>query len=251
MAYRNPYNARRGTTAALRVVFRQSGALFNPNDISVEIYDPNMTLQSTLVPAAESLGTYVASYPVTDTAKLGTWVHRWRWQALAGMAYHSQDYTFQVISAGRDLGSDLMDLSFIEDTIEEGYLLHYPPYPYYVLQTAQVADLNTYGELDYEDSDHQEAYYDASVEVPMMVRLDPEQDLLDKFGIDEPQESLITLSRKHMEGLGITPKIGDRFDLNNFQFEFKTMKPGSWFSTTLVPCEYIATADKTHGRNPA
>lgn len=251
MAYRSTLKARRGTTVNLIVVFKKNGALFNPVDISVEIYNPRGVSVTTIVPTPQTLGTYVVPYAVDANAKMGTWQHRWRWQATPELPYHIQTYNFEVVPPGRDLGSASKDLAFVESKIEEQYTLHFPAYPYYVLQTAQVANLNTYGEHDYEDSVTQQELYDDDVGVPMMVRLDPEQDLLDKFGIDEPQESLITLSRKIMDDLGFEPKIGDRFDFNNWQFEFTTMKPGSWFSNTQVPCEFIATAAKVHARNPA
>ena len=120
-------------------------------------------------------------------------------------------------------------------------------YPYHVLKSLaeQPHETNIYNEIDYEDSLELAEYHDP-VHMPLVVVLEPEQDLLDRFGLDEPMEALAVASQKIMRDMGINPKIGDRFDYNEWQFEIKTCKPGSWFSNAKAPCEWIFTMDKVH-----
>lgn len=147
------------------------------------------------------------------------------------------------------LGSSSKDLAFIEKKIAETYLTFQGRYLYHVLKPldAQPHETNVYGETDYEDSLVLAEYYDP-VSMPLVVKVDPEQDLLDRFGLDEPVEALVVASQKVMRDSGIAPKIGDRFDFNEWQFEIKTCKIGSWFSNAKTPCEWIMTVDKVHTR---
>lgn len=145
------------------------------------------------------------------------------------------------------LGSSSKDLTFIEKKIAETYLTFQARYSYHALKSLddQPHETNVYGETDYEDSLVLAEYYDP-VPIPLVVKLDPEQDLLDRFGLDEPVEALAVASQKVMRDTGIAPKIGDRFDFNEWQFEIKTCKIGSWFSNAKTPCEWIFTVDKVH-----
>jgi len=150
------------------------------------------------------------------------------------------------------LGSSPKDLLFIERKIAEAYTLHQARYPWHSLKalSEQPHTPNVYEETDYEDSLTLAAYHDP-VQMPLVMILEPEQDILDRFGLDEPQEALALASQKIMRDMGVLPKIGDRFDFNEWQFEIKTCKPGSWFSNAKAPCEWVFTLDKVHEDGPS
>ena len=143
------------------------------------------------------------------------------------------------------LGSSSKDLVFIEKKIAESYRLYQAHYPYHPLKKLddQGHTTNVYNEIDYSDSLVPAAYYDP-VQMPMVVKIDPEQDLLDRFGLDEPQEAVAIVSQKIARDLGIIPGIGDRFEVNEWTFEVKTVKETSWFSNAKFPCELIMTVSR-------
>ena len=150
------------------------------------------------------------------------------------------------------LGSDSKDLTFMEDVVEQKYNLTLAGYPWYSLKSIEEHGDNfndTYGETSY-DADNPEPQYNGAAQVRLVVELEPEQDLLDKYGIDKPADALVIGSMKIFRDLAVEPKIGDSFDFNEWQFEIKTVKPGSWFSNAKAPIEWIMTADKKHRRWP-
>jgi hypothetical protein len=150
------------------------------------------------------------------------------------------------------LGSDPKDLTFIEDVLEQKYHLALAAYPWYVLKSIEDHGDNfndTYGETDY-NADNPHPQYKDAMQIHLVVELEPEQDLLDKYGLDKPTDALVIGSQKIFRDLAVLPKIGDRFDFNEWQFEIKTVKPGSWFSNSKADIEWIMTADRTHRRWP-
>lgn len=147
------------------------------------------------------------------------------------------------------LGSDPKDLAFVKERIAESYEIYQARYPYYVLKAGQDAELNLYGERDYEN-DQPLNEYDEVIMVPLNVTLEPEADDLSRFGLDTEADALVTTSIKIAEEMGLFPKIGDRFDFNEWQFEIKTVKPGSFFANSKSDTEWLMTADRTHRRWP-
>ena len=154
-------------------------------------------------------------------------------------------------SVSPQLGSSTKDLVFVEALIKQKYDLLLATYPWYTLKDYDThePDLNVYGEPDY-DADNPRPRYEDPIQVRLMVQLDPEQDMLDRYGLDQPQDALIVASQKLFRDAGRLPKIGDRFDFNEWQFEIKTVKEGSWFSNSKFPCEWVMTAERTHRRWP-
>jgi len=150
------------------------------------------------------------------------------------------------------LGSDLKDLAFIEDVVSQKYLLMMATYPWYVLKSSEEHGDNwneTYGEPSYNADNPRPQYRDA-FQIHLMVELEPEQNLLDKYGLDKPVDAMLVGSQKIFRDLAVIPKIGDRFDYNEWQFEIKTVKPGSWFSNSKSDIEWVMTAERTHRRWP-
>jgi hypothetical protein len=83
-----------------------------------------------------------------------------------------------------------------------------------------------------------------------VIKLEPEQELLDRYNLDSPQDAMVTASALILRNMSIQTLLGDRFDFDEWQYEIKTAKEGSWFSNSKFPCEWIITADRTHRRWP-
>ena len=150
------------------------------------------------------------------------------------------------------IGSDSKDLAFIEDVVVQKYELTLGAYPWYSLKDSVDHGDNwndTYGEPAY-DADNPHPQYDDAHQIRLMVELEPEQDLLDRYGLDKPADAVVLGSQKLFRDLAVLPKIGDRFDYNEWQFEIKTVKPGSWFSNSKADVEWVMTAERTRRRWP-
>jgi hypothetical protein len=143
------------------------------------------------------------------------------------------------------LGSATKDLNFIERKVAEHYRVFMAPFYYYAIEPLdlQTGDINVYGEVDYA-SPVKSIQYRAGALVNLMVKLEPTQNELNKFGLDFPQEAMVTASQKLMRDFSIRPRIGDRFDFNEWRYEIKTAKEGSWFSNSKFAVEWIMTASR-------
>lgn len=91
--------------------------------------------------------------------------------------------------------------------------------------------------------------------IPFLVKLDPPQDELDKWGIKETRDALIVMSIELCEQLGITPKIGDRFihpyGARDVHYEVKEIKEVDQLNNNgLYPFHYVGGAGKTTNRLP-
>ena len=142
---------------------------------------------------------------------------------------------------------DPRDVLTDETMVEEMYYSTFARHPYYVLDQSDGVDL--YGDAS------AEPVYSVKVDMPMLVRLDPEEQLLSKYGIDKKRAAIIWFSRKICHDLGVMPKIGDRID-----FAYRTAA-GSLVNEHLIlnapsakdfqrqlidHYSYIAPAERTH-----
>lgn len=113
----------------------------------------------------------------------------------------------------KQLFADPRDVLTDECMVEEMYYSHLSRHPLHILNQAAGTDL--YGDPA------AEPVYDRTIEMPMFIKLDPQETLLNKYGIDLRREAVIWFSRKICHDLGIEPKIGDRVD-----FTFRTAVGG-------------------------
>ena len=133
-----------------------------------------------------------------------------------------------------------------ESMLEEMYWSMLSQHHLYILNTGSGTDL--YGDPA------SEPVYDSSVQMPMLIKLDPEEQVLDKYGFDRKREAVIWMSRKICHDLGLVPKIGDRID-----FTYRTAVGGivnehlilnefsaKDFQRQLVDhYQYVGAADRT------
>lgn len=118
-------------------------------------------------------------------------------------------------------------------------------YPYFVIDQSP-SQLNLYGEIKEDNSPNTEPRFDTfSVQVPMRVILNPEKQLLKKFGQDNSRDALVEFSIAVMEELGINPKQGDRFRFNEEEYELMGAGRESYFWNQKVPLRIILPADKS------
>lgn len=96
----------------------------------------------------------------------------------------------------------------------------------------------------------------APVEMPVHVKLNPDQKLLNRYGFDHPQDAIIVFSLKVLETLGINPKdilkgpkIGDRVDFyirDSFQMQFELREVREWdfWGNSKAPLHLVCVAQK-------
>lgn len=89
--------------------------------------------------------------------------------------------------------------------------------------------------------------------VPFRLHLEPPKDLLKKFGIDTERDALLVMSIPVCTALGLSPKIGDRFDVNlseNLvqQFQILTVSREDTLGEVATQLHFICTAEKTHDK---
>ena len=145
------------------------------------------------------------------------------------------------------LFADPRDSITDEEMLSELYYSMMSRHNLFILDQTQGTDL--YGDPSIEP------VYNRTVEMPMLVKLDPPENLLSKYGMDETREALILFSRKVCHDLAVVPKIGDRLD-----FTYRTAVGGvvnehlilnqvnAWdFQRNLVDhYSYVAGANRTH-----
>lgn len=134
------------------------------------------------------------------------------------------------MSVKRDLCfADPCDQVLDEQMIEEMYWSHIARHKLHILNHAATgADL--YGDPD------GEPVYDQTVELPVHVKLDPEEEELNRYGYDRNRDAILWFSRKIVRDLSIEPKVGDRLD-----FTYRTPS-GSVVNEHLIITE-ISYAD--------
>jgi hypothetical protein len=132
--------------------------------------------------------------------------------------------------------------------LEELYYSMIGRHNYYVLDQAGTT-LNIYGEPT-----NAGPVYGAAVNFPFHIKLDPEQELLDKYGYSRTREAVCWFNTSILTDLSVTPKVGDRFDFAYTvrgqsvleHFEILEISPWDFQRQTKVPYQITAAANRTH-----
>jgi hypothetical protein len=119
-------------------------------------------------------------------------------------------------------------------------------YPYWVL-TQDPTTLNQYGEIAESAG---EPVLNSFTPVCMRVVLNPEKQLLKKWGQDNPRDALVEFSIAVLLDIGLMPKQGDRFEYNNEQYELEGGGREAFWGNSKIPLRLVFFADK-HYRVPA
>ena len=112
-------------------------------------------------------------------------------------------------------------------------------YPYWVLTQGST---NQYGEMAEGAGEPQFTAF--SQTVCMRVILNPEKQLLKKWGQDNPRDAMVEFSIAINNSIGLTPKQGDRFDYNNEQYELEGAGKEAFWGNTKIPVRIVVFADK-------
>lgn len=135
-----------------------------------------------------------------------------------------------------------------ECMVEEMYYSHLSRHPLHILNQSQEGT-DLYGDPK------NEPIYDKTVEMPMLVKLDPEETYLDKYGLDRKREAVIWFSRKICKDLNVLPKIGDRIDFTyrtpsgsvvNEHLILTQISPWDFQRQLVDHYNFIAGAERTH-----
>jgi hypothetical protein len=145
-----------------------------------------------------------------------------------------------------DLDQDLRTVLVYDG---EQFALKYSRRPYYVL--IQDDELNIYAEPI-----RRMVRYNDAVLIPFRLRLEPTEDELNKWGMDEKRDAMATFCRYLMETeYDVEPKIGDRFGHRFLhpggttveeQFEIKDVKRTDGWRDSGYYLRYVCFASKVH-----
>ena len=120
---------------------------------------------------------------------------------------------------------------------------------YTFLINDQTVTKNIYGEPA------AEPVYTETAAIPVHVKLDPEVELLEKFGYDRTRDAMFFLSTSILSTAGINPKVGDRI---NFTFtepggsgvvehmEIMEISPESFVRQKGYPFQVAGALKRTH-----
>jgi len=146
------------------------------------------------------------------------------------------------------LFADPRDVLTDECMIEEMYFSHLAKHPLHILnQSKEGTDL--YGDPK------NEPIYDKTVEMPMLIKLDPEVEELNKYGYDRTREVVIWFSRKILHDLSVDPKVGDRIDYTyrtainavvNEHFIINEISPTDFQRNLIDNYSVVAAGNRTH-----
>jgi len=92
-----------------------------------------------------------------------------------------------------------------EEMIEELYYSEIQRHPLHILDQTQPK--NIYGEPEGEP-----VYTTVDPPIPIHIKLDPEEEILEKYGYDRKREAMIWFCAKILRDRDIHPKDGDRVD---------------------------------------
>jgi len=144
------------------------------------------------------------------------------------------------------LFADPRDVLTDECMVEEMYYSHFSRHKLHILNQSRGTDL-------YADP-AAEPLYDRSLEMPMLIKLDPQETLLQKYGIDLKRDAVIWFSRKICVDSQYEPKIGDRIDFTyrtavgdvvNEHLILNEFSPWDFQRQLVDHYSYIAGADRT------
>lgn len=145
------------------------------------------------------------------------------------------------------LFTDPRDVITDENMVEEMYYSHLSKHRLMILDRTSGVDL--YGDPA------TEPVYSNIVEMPMFIKLDPEETILNKYGMDRRREALIWFSRKICHKLEVTPTIGDRVDFTyrtpsgaviNEHLIINEISPWDFQRQLIDHYSFVSAADRTH-----
>jgi hypothetical protein len=98
--------------------------------------------------------------------------------------------------------------------------------------------------------------------IPFMIKLNPTEKSLDRWGLSEKRDAMVELSVHLFSEYGVTPKIGDRFiyeygepssgaSARKIHYEIKNLFESDQISDSGEPLVYIGFASRTTNRLPA
>jgi hypothetical protein len=95
--------------------------------------------------------------------------------------------------------------------------------------------------------------------VPFLVKLNPTEKALEKWGIDERRDCMIEMSAEVLAEINLQPKIGDRFiypysavngESRNIHYEVRNLFEADQLGDSTVPFHYIGFAMRTTNKLP-
>lgn len=90
--------------------------------------------------------------------------------------------------------------------------------------------------------------------VPFEFHLNPNETMLEKWGISEKRDGMAIIAIELCEQIGLQPKIGDRFvypyGTHNIHYELDTLFEADSIGDTGIPLHYIAFVRRSDSRLP-
>jgi len=99
-----------------------------------------------------------------------------------------------------------------------------------------------------------ERYTEFDQLVPFLVKLNPTEKELTKWGINDKRDAIIQFSIELCQSIGLVPKIGDRFvypyEDKDIHYEIKNLFEADQLGDSSIPLHYLGLAMKTTSRLP-
>jgi len=164
--------------------------------------------------------------------------------------------TFTSTKAKQLLFTEVLDTDVDEEMVAEMYWSMVQRHPLFIID--QAAGNNIYGEPsgDPELGPIQPSYAASDpVELPMHIKLDPEEELLNKYGYDRVRDAVVWMSSKILRDLSLNPKVGDRIHFTYVdaagstileQLEIHEASPFDFVRQAKVPYQVTYACDRTH-----
>lgn len=111
--------------------------------------------------------------------------------------------------AFQQLFTEQIDICTDEEMVEEMYWSMIGRHPFHILD--QTITKNIYGEPATE-ADIDGAYTTLDPEIPIHIKLDPDEEYLEKYGYHRKRDMIAWFSSKILRDRGLNPKVGDRID---------------------------------------
>lgn len=149
------------------------------------------------------------------------------------------------------LFADPRDTLTDECMVEELYFSHLARHRLHVLNQGANGGADLYGDPK------QEPVYDKTFELPMLIKVDPEEEELNKYGYDRSREFMIWFSRKILHDLDLAPKVGDRIDMTyrtptgdvvNEHIIINEISPADFQRQLIDYYSLLAAGNRTHKR---
>jgi len=136
-----------------------------------------------------------------------------------------------------------LDIARIVNSYEESFKFRFHEVKYSIVKK-DLPPLNIYGEPAEGYPRSVSTYYTGVGTVPAYIKLNPEKQILIKYGIDKPRDILIVFCKTLMDASGISPKIGDRIEFKDQEYHITSLQPESFIGNTQYFLDYGCTGDK-------